>query len=545
MLVAILGILKAGAAYAPLDSTYPAQRLHYILEETRARFVITQKSLASGVSQGNWRAVCLDDDAEIARASDQNPRAVCHPENLAYVIHTSGSTGRPKGVMVQHKSVSNLLLALQEAIYSRHGSPLRVSMNAPIVFDASVKQWIQALKGNTICIVPEKSRLNPEALAQYIKDKKIDVLDCTPSQFRLMLASGQLTEAEWAPKAVLMGGEAVDESTWAVLHSNKQTSYYNVYGPTECTVDVTVCRMQDSVQPAIGHTLKNMQTYVLDRLFQPVPMNIAGELYVGGEGVSRGYWGRPDLTAERFVPDPFSGAGSRLYRTGDLVCRLEDGSLKFLGRADDQVKVRGYRIELGEIVSVLREVAGVRDALVTVRGKDKEEPRLIAYAVREAGASLSIAELRQHLRKQLPDYMVPSGFVILDQIPLTVSGKVDRQALPDVDHEHSDLAASYVGPRSETENVITQIWQQVLDVKKLGIHDNFFDLGGHSLLMVQVYNKLREAFHKDVPMVELFRNPTIATLSGYFSGDTVTVPSLKKTQERASRRVAASIRSNN
>ncbi|HEY2914322.1 MAG TPA: amino acid adenylation domain-containing protein [Candidatus Angelobacter sp.] len=545
-LVAILGILKAGAAYAPLDPTYPAQRLQYILQETRTRFVLTQQSLASAASQGSWRVVCLDNNAEIISASYRNPRVTRHPENLAYIIHTSGSTGRPKGVMVQHKSVINLLQALQEAIYSQHGSPLRVSMNAPIVFDASVKQWIQVLKGNTICIVPEKNRLNPEALAQYIKDTKLDVLDCTPSQFRLMLASGQLNEAEWAPSAVLMGGEAVDESTWAVLHRSQQTSYYNVYGPTECTVDATVCRMQDSGQPAIGHTLKNMQTYVLDRKLQPVPMNVAGELYVGGEGVARGYWNRPHLTAERFVPNPFSGAvGSRLYRTGDLVCRREDGRLKFLGRADDQVKVRGYRIELGEIVAGLREVAGVRDALVTVKGNDKEEPRLIAYAVREAGASLSIAELRQHLRKQLPDYMVPSGFVILDQIPLTVSGKVDRQALPDVDHEHSDMAANYVGPRSETENVITQIWQQVLDVKKLGIHDNFFDLGGHSLLMVQVYNKLREAFHKDVPMVELFRNPTIATLSRYFSGDAAPILSLKKTQERASRRVAASSRSNN
>ena len=546
ILVAILGILKAGAAYVPLDPAYPAQRLHYILQETRARVALTQLSLASSVPQGNWRAVCLDDNAEIIRASDQNPEAVCHPENLAYVIYTSGSTGRPKGVMVQHKSVSNLLLALQDAIYSRHGSPLRVSMNAPIVFDASVKQWIQVLKGNTICIVPETSRLNPEALAQYIKDKELDVLDCTPSQFRLMLASGQISEPGWTPKAVLMGGEAVEESAWAVLHRSRHTSYYNVYGPTECTVDVTVCRMQDSVQPAIGHTLNNMQTYVLDRQFHPVPLNVGGELYVGGEGVARGYWRRPDLTAERFVPDPFSGvSGSRLYRTGDLVCRLEDGRLKFLGRADEQVKVRGHRIELGEIVSILREVPGVRDALVTVRGQDKEQPRLIAYAVREAGAVLSIAELRRHLREQLPDYMVPSGFVILDQIPLTVSGKVDRQALPDVDREHSDLAANYVGPRSETENVITQIWQQVLDVKKLGIHDNFFDLGGHSLLMVQVYNKLREACHKDVPMVELFRNPTIAALSRYFSGDATSILSLQKTQERASRRVAASSRSNN
>jgi aryl carrier-like protein len=227
------------------------------------------------------------------------------------------------------------------------------------------------------------------------------------------------------------------------------------------------------------------------------------------------------------------------------VCYLDDAGLKFLGRTDEQVKIRGYRIELGEIVSVLREVAGVRDALVILKGQEKEEPRLIAYAVREAGAALSVADLRRHLRAQLPDYMVPSGFVVLDQIPLTVNGKVDGKALPDPDHEHSGLAANYVGPRSETENVITQIWQQVLDVKKLGIHDNFFDLGGHSLLMVQVYNKLREAFHKDVPMVELFRNPTIAALSRYFSGDAVGIPSLQKTQERASRRVAASSRSNN
>ncbi len=550
MLVAILGILKAGAAYTPLDPTYPIQRLHYILQETRARFALTQKSLVSAVSQGCWRAICLDDKEEIPQsydqASDENPCVICNPENLAYILYTSGSTGKPKGVMVQHKSVINLLEALQEAIYSRYDVPLRVSMNAPIVFDASVKQWIQVLKGSTICVVPEKDRLNPEALSLYIKDTKIDVLDCTPAQFRLMLASGKLSDTRTAPKAVLMGGEAVDEDTWAVLHQNQQTSYYNVYGPTECTVDVTVCRMQDSAQPAIGHTLKNMQAYVLDKRLHPVPMGVAGELYVGGVGIARGYWGRPEFTADRFVPDPFSAIpGSRLYRTGDLVCHLEDSGLKFLGRVDEQVKVRGYRIELGEIVSVLREVAGVRDAIVAIKGQEKGEARLIAYPVREAGAVLSVADLRRHLHTQLPDYMVPSGFVILDQIPLTVNGKVDVKALPDLDHEHSDLAANYVGPRSETENVITQIWQQVLEVKKLGIHDNFFDLGGHSLLMVQVYNKLREAFHKDVPMVELFRNPTIAALSRYFSGDAVGIVSLQKTQERASRRVAASSRSNN
>lgn len=543
MLVAILGILKAGAAYIPLDSGYPPQRLIYILNESSSRVVLTQKSLASIISPGPWRTISLDGEPEISRAGDQNPCIGGDPENLAYIIYTSGSTGKPKGVMVRHRSLVNLVEALHESIYSRHEAPLRVSMNAPIVFDASVKQWLQLLKGHAICIVPEEKRLSPDAFTTYIRDTKIDVLDCTPSQFRLVFASGKHEERNLLPKAVLIGGEAVDEATWTALHREKETSYYNVYGPTECTVDATACRMQDSVQPAIGHPLKNMRAYVLDSHLQFVPTGVAGELYIGGEGVGRGYWRQPGLTAAHFVPDSLSGVpGSRLYRTGDLVCRLFDGQLKFLGRADEQVKIRGHRVELGEIAAVLREVTGVSDALVTMSGEEKADARLIAYVVRAAGAALSIPDLRQHLRSQLPDYMVPGGFIVLDQLPLTVNGKLDRKALPHVDRDSSD-AATYVAPRSDTEKIITQIWQQVLDVKKLGIHDNFFDAGGHSLLMVQVYNKLREAFHQDIPMVELFRNPTIATLSQYFSGNGPNVSSLQSAQDRASRRIAAMTRS--
>lgn len=538
IMVAILGILKAGGAYVPLDSTYPAQRLHYILDESQSKVVLTQRSFASVISPGQSQVVCLDDDQEIANAGDESPRVKVHPGNLAYIIYTSGSTGRPKGVMVQHRSVINLLNGLQQAIYKWQEQPLRIAINAPIVFDGSVKQWIQLLKGNTLCIIPEDKRLNPEALLAYIKDKDIHVLDCTPSQFKLLQANAASKQLDQL-KAVLLGGEALDEQIWKTLQ-NQRTGFYNVYGPTECTVDVTACHASESSQPAIGRPLNNVQAYVLDNHLRPVPMGAAGELYAGGDGIARGYCGRPDLTAERFIPDPFNGSpGSRLYRTGDLACYLPDGKLKFLGRADEQVKVRGYRIELGEIASVVRELEGVRDALVLVRGEEKNDPRLIAYVVREAGAALSGAQLRQHVRSQLPDYMVPFAFVVLDQLPLTVNGKVDRKSLPDPDREHSDAQAEYVAPRSETERTITAIWQELLNVKKLGIHDNFFDLGGHSLLMVQLYNKLREAFHKEVPMVELFRNPTIAMLSQYFSGDSPEAHTLKKAHTRASRRLAA------
>jgi amino acid adenylation domain-containing protein len=560
IVVAILGILKAGAAYVPLDSTYPAPRLRYILQEAGSSVIVTQRSLAVAVSPDQVQTVCLDDDQEIVNASDQNPRTEIHPENLAYIIYTSGSTGKPKGVMIQHKSVINLLDGLQQSIYARHDQPLRVSMNAPVVFDGSVKQWIQLLAGNTLCIVPEDKRLNPEALRAYIEDKNIDLLDCTPSQFKLLLASGASGRSSRL-KAVLLGGEALDEQIWTAVQSDPQTSFYNVYGPTECTVDVTVCPASESFQPSIGRPLNDVQAYILDGRLRPVPIGVAGELYVGGEGIARGYCRRPDITAERFIPNPFSvAAGTRLYRTGDRVCYLPDGRIKFLGRVDEQVKLRGYRIELGEIASVLRDLEGVRDVLVLVRGEEKpgneklgneklgyenNDARLVAYIVREAGATLSGAQLRQHVRSQLPDYMVPSGFVIMDKLPLTVNGKVDRKSLPDADRDHSDMAADYVAPRSDTEKTITGIWQELLNVKKLGIHDNFFDLGGHSLLMVQLYNKLREAFHKEIPMVELFRNPTIAMLSQYFSGDTPQSPSLQKAQNRASRRLAAVSRSNN
>ncbi len=473
-------------------------------------------------------------------ASEEDPKVYPLPENLAYIIYTSGSTGRPKGVMIQHRSVANLLEGLQHTIYSGHKAPLRVSMNAPIVFDGSVKQWIQLLQGHTVCILPEAVRLDPLVLNQYIKDKQIDVLDCTPSQLKLIHEN-----VKNHLKAALVGGENLDAEMWAALQSSSDTQFYNVYGPTECTVDVSVCAVDDSAQPSIGTPIQNVRTYILDENLQPVPSGEAGELCVSGEGVARGYWNRPDLTAEKFLPNAFSGlSGDRLYRTGDSVCLLPNGKLKFLGRVDDQVKLRGFRIELGEIAAVLRNVQGVRDAIVLLDGEQQNQQRLVACIERNDTAKevVTIHVLRETARLHLPEYMVPSAFCIVDKFPLTVNGKVNRKMLLGMAAASVERPETVIAPRSQTEQQIFGIWQEILGIKQAGIHDNFFDLGGHSLALAQVSVRLSEVFQRSVPMIELFRNPTVAMLAQYLDGQQAEPQSKTRVQDRASRRIAAANR---
>jgi amino acid adenylation domain-containing protein len=538
ILVAILGILKAGAAYVPLDPAYPRQRLRYIVQEANVRLAVSQLSLAAHLSAEVGQVICLDAEERL-EASEKNPQGHPLPENLAYIIYTSGSTGRPKGVMIQHRSVVNLLEGLHYTIYSGHKSPLRVSMNAPIVFDGSVKQWIQLLQGHTVCILPEAVRLDPQALSLYIKDTQIDVLDCTPSQLKLIHESvrGHL-------KAALVGGENIDAGMWVDLQRSQHGQFYNVYGPTECTVDVTVCSVNGD-QSSIGSPIQNVRTFILDENLRPVAAGAAGELCVSGEGVARGYWNRPDLTAERFLPNPFSGlAGDRFYRTGDSVCLLPDGKLKFLGRIDDQVKLRGFRIELGEIAAVLRDVHGVRNAIVLLHGEQQSQHRLVACIERSDAAKedVTVEALRVNARLHLPEYMVPSGFCIMDKFPLTLNGKVDRNALLGMAAESIERSVIVVTPRNQTEQQILAIWQDILGVKQAGIHDNFFDLGGNSLAMAQVSVRLGEVFQRSVPMIELFRNPTVATLAKYLDGQEPEPQSKTKVQDRASRRIAAANR---
>jgi amino acid adenylation domain-containing protein len=533
LLVAVLASLKASAAYVPIDMNYPRQRIVSVLDEAECHFVLTQRSLRERFDESGCRIICLDDPRDIPLGGEENLPINATPESLAYVIFTSGSTGKPKGVMVSHSSVIGLLEALEGELKLKDAAPFHVAMNAPLAFDASVKQWIHLLRGRTVCILREEERIDPSMFREFLHTRKINLLDATPTHFRAVLDQG-LDGVIQEPLTVLLGGEDIDEKLWGALQSAQDISFYNLYGPTECTVDVSAQFISNNRLPSIGGPLAGREMFILDHRWRPLPKLFPGELYVGGDCLARGYIRQPRLTAERFIPNPFGkNEAARLYRTGDIACCLENGSYRFLGRADDQVKLRGHRVELGEIASVLREVSGVQDVFVLVRG---QEQRLLAYAVREAGASISIETLRQHAQKKLPPYMMPSGFAIINRFPLTVNGKVDRSALPEI--ERDELSSEQELPRSELETALAGVWRDVLGLRGFGIHDNFFEIGGNSLLMVQVHNKIRETFGRSVSMVELFRHPTIALLSQCLSGETVS-PSVQRGQDRGARRAAA------
>jgi amino acid adenylation domain-containing protein len=522
-IVGLFGILKAGAAYVPLDALYPRERLTSILEQAGIAFLVTRSTLGALLPEGLTRLVCLDTEAaQLAQEPDTAPETGVDPDCLAYVIFTSGSTGRPKGVMIQHRSVVNLAGALLEAVYGNRGPGLRVSVNAPLVFDASVKQWIQLLHGHTLHIIPEEVRPDPTRLCEYVRTHHLDVLDCTPSLLAPLVARGLGREPGLSPSLVLIGGEAIDARTWAELARSERTRFINVYGPTECTVDATSCAVTEAREPTIGGPLANMRVHLLDRHLHSVPLGAMGEIFLGGAGVGRGYAGAPELTAERFVPDPFGAPGARLYRTGDLGRLREDGRVEFLGRADHQVKIRGFRIELGEIESLIQSHPQVGETAVVVRETAPGQPHLAGYFVPRgglpAGAGAACqelaAELRGFLREMLPEYMVPSALVPLDRMPLNRSGKLDRAALPD---PKSVLAETvpYESPTTAVEAAVARIWQEALKVERVGLHSNFFDLGGHSLLMVQVHEKLSAEFGRRFSMVELFQHPTVTALSKY------------------------------
>ncbi|HZI20319.1 MAG TPA: amino acid adenylation domain-containing protein [Pyrinomonadaceae bacterium] len=841
MVVGLLGVLKAGGAYVPLDPGQQRRRLAFMLEDAGASLCLASRATLASLPELPARAVCLDDeDADFTRESVANPDGGAGPENLAYVIYTSGSTGSPKGVMVRHGSVVNLLHALRRAVYRRYEGPLRVSFNAPLAFDASVKQLVQLADGHALVVVPEEVRPDGEALLDFVESRRVDALDCTPSQLKLMLASDRWPRLARPPRLILVGGEAVDAELWGRLAAERRTDFYNVYGPTECTVDATAQPLADADGvPTIGRPLANVRTYLLDRRLRPVPVGLAGELHVAGEGLARGYLRRPRLTAEKFVPDPFSGEpGARLYRTGDRARHLPDGRIEFLGRIDYQVKVRGFRIEPGEIEAALKRHEAVRDAVVVAREDAPGDVRLVAYVVierrylpavdgrprhqlpngmavvhqnrnetdylyheifenltylrhglelpddacvfdvganiglftllvgercraprvyafepispifetlrlnvelygrnvklfpyglseRDAAATftyypqysmmsglseyaqaegdvevikrylsnqqqggaaeagvllehagdilagrfegqdyparlrtlsevvreegveridllkidvqraeldvlrgieeadwpkirqlvmevhdapgeasegrtreisalleargysvvveqdealrgsdrfnlyaargvagfgrrpdapppqqggggaaarpsvVSAADLRQSLREELPDYMIPAAFVPLAGLPLTRNGKVDRAALPAPESLQLASEEGYVAPQSQLERTIADIWRETLQVERVGVSDNFFDLGGHSLLMVQVHSRLREALGRDLLMVEMFQHPTVSALAAHLSRGGADAPTFDEARRRAARQKQA------
>jgi amino acid adenylation domain-containing protein len=520
-LVGVLGVLQAGAAYVPLDPMLPRVRLDSMLEQGQVQVVVTQGSLRTLVPEapGRW---CLTLEEVEPASVPPVPLPGVSPNQLAYVLFTSGSTGRPKGVMIAHRSVVNLAAALREAVYARYESEraegLQVSMSAPLAFDASVKQWVQLLSGHTVHIVPEEARPDPARLAEWVRRSRIDVLDCTPSQLAGLLAHGVGLQPG-SPAAVLIGGEAIDEGTWRTLAGAQSCQFVNVYGPTECTVDATCFPVCDSPTPTLGRSLGNVRVRVLDATLAPAPVGVAGELYISGEGVGRGYCGSPALTAERFVPDPVGPPGSRMYRTGDRGRVRENGWIDFLGRGDGQVKLRGVRIELGEIEATLKAQEPVLDAAVLVAGAEPGREHLVGCVVlrtpRDPAAVL--AELRTSLRRSLPEYMVPARLFVRDVLPLTPNGKLDRRVLlQDAERAGAEVEVSEP-PASETERKVAAIWEELLGVPRVGREQNFFDLGGHSLLAVKLHDRLGAAFSRRLSLVDVFRHATVASLAAHLS----------------------------
>ena len=505
LVVGVLGILKAGNAYLPLDPNYPPERLSFYLRDSGATVLMTQEHLLDRVPHQGIEVLCLDQDAgELAQFPDSHVESGAAPDDVAYLIYTSGSTGQPKGVVVEHRSVVNLVSWARDAFTERERD--RTLASTSLCFDVSVFELFTALCwSTTVVLVPDATALaRPHSL-------EVTLVNAVPSVIGELLASARLPESVLA---IALAGEAVTPTVARVCHEAAPNArVINVYGPTEATVYATSAVVpRDATSVTIGLPLWNMSAYVLDHRLQPVPVGVIGELFVGGVGVARGYHKRPDLTTERFVPDPFSGDGhGRLYRTGDRARRLTDGDIEFLGRTDHQVKVRGFRIEPGEVEVALVAHPQVRQAVVTAREDAAGDQRLVAYIVADQPIPTT-SELHAHVARSLPQHMVPSVFVFLDAIPLTVNGKTDHKALP-APALRRDLAVELVKPRNPTEEVIAAIWTELLGIDDVGMHDDFFELGGHSLLGTRVMSRIGQAFAIDAPLRVLFDGPSVELMA--------------------------------
>ena len=520
MVVGLLGILKAGGAYVPLDPDYPQERLALMLSDAEVQVLLTQKTLVTRLPESRADVVCLDSDwGTISLESEENTISDVTSNNLAYVIYTSGSTGQPKGVMIEHRSICNLLCWRQTAF------PLtdtdRVLQTISFSFDPSVWQifW-PLLFGARLLLARLGGHQDSAYLVKLINAQQITVIALVPSMLRVLLEEKELPECK-SLRHVTCGGEALPielvERFFARL--NLDSVLHNFYGPTEASIDTTfwTCKRGSDRQTApIGRPIANTQIYLLDSQLQPVMVGEPGELHIGGICLARGYLNRPDLSAQKFIPNPFSDQpNARLYKTGDLARYLPDGNIEFLGRIDHQVKIRGFRIELAEIEAVLSQHPAVQEIVVIAREEVPGNQRLVAYVVPQPQPATTISELRRFLQQQLPEYMVPSTFVLLDALPLTPNGKVNRRALPTPESSHRTLETSFVPPRTPTEQMLAAIWAEVLGLEKVGVYDNFFELGGHSLLAARLLAAIEKAFHKNFLLATIFQNPTLEQMASF------------------------------
>ncbi len=542
MLIALLAVLKAGGAYVPLDPSYPPDRLAFMLEDSKLPILLTEQSQLEKLPQHSVHIVDIDSDWDfIAQQNQENLETQVNADNLAYTIYTSGSTGKPKGVQILHGAVVNFLQSMhQEPGLTEQDTLLAVTT---ISFDIAVLELFLPLTiGARIILASRATASDGAQLSRLMAESGATFMQATPATWQLLLAIG------WKGNRtlkILCGGEAMTRNLANQL-LDRCASLWNMYGPTETTIWSAVHQVDSSNDSVpIGHPIANTKIYLIDQEckrqsdpLQLVPVGQPGEVYISGDGLARGYLNRPEMNQERFIPDPFSNKpNARLYKTGDLARYLPNGNIQFIGRVDHQVKIRGYRIELGDIETALSDYPGVKEAAVIVREDSLSEKRLLAYVTSKASSAdigpmlkssnsliqckapgISISQIRLFLKEKLPDYMVPSAFVLMEAMPLTPNGKIDRRALPTPSQERPELAEVLVLPRNPIEEKLANLWSRILDIQPIGIHDNFFDLGGHSLLVAKMASQVEEIFQLELPLSCLFQTPTIVGLAQSIEG---------------------------